>query len=295
MAFCLTHFWWVVSVGHEQWHSQPAAKSYPDPATLLQRWCSPQLEPVDQSQLSAKQCTPCSAVPKCGVTEAPDSQANVAPRASHSHLGTISYTFIPKACMRVATSLPILPRPMIASVLPSTSFPINFLRSHLPALIEQVPSDMFLQKTNSAGDQSICNVDALFPLATFTVSLMTKGLECANFFWEIQYRNVIYSNASMHLKFTTNCHQRFDSFVSTWTLAQLFQTPVSPVAGVGPCDSRCWSMQATKLLYLYTPKVATSHQQEPKLQIIVNYPDWWWWTIDLEVCCMHLLHSLDII
>ena len=46
-------------------------------------------------------------------------------------------TFIPKACMRVATSRPILPSPTIARVFPSSSTPMYFLRSHRPAFSEE--------------------------------------------------------------------------------------------------------------------------------------------------------------
>ena len=47
---------------------------------------------------------------------------------------TLIHTLIPKDCILVATSLPIRPSPMIASVLPNTSTPMYFLRSQRPSL-----------------------------------------------------------------------------------------------------------------------------------------------------------------
>lgn len=41
-------------------------------------------------------------------------------------------TFIPKACILEATSLPIRPSPIIANVLSSNSFAIKFFLSHFP-------------------------------------------------------------------------------------------------------------------------------------------------------------------
>mmetsp|Transcript_22535 Transcript_22535/g.68698 ORF Transcript_22535/g.68698 Transcript_22535/m.68698 type:complete len:216 (-) Transcript_22535:280-927(-) len=59
--------------------------------------------------------------------------------ASGGKNGSYPMASIPKACMRDTTSRPTRPRPSTPSVLPASSTPMYFLRSHLPCFIEQSP------------------------------------------------------------------------------------------------------------------------------------------------------------
>lgn len=57
---------------------------------------------------------------------------------SGAMMGSYPTVFIPKDCIRVATSLPILPRPRIPRIFPFSSVPMNFFLSHLPSFMEAV-------------------------------------------------------------------------------------------------------------------------------------------------------------
>lgn len=58
----------------------------------------------------------------------------------------LEITFIPNACMRTATSRPILPRPIMARVFPLTSFPRRrFFLFHSLDRTNWVPRATFLE------------------------------------------------------------------------------------------------------------------------------------------------------
>ena len=85
----------------------------------------------------------------------------------HVHVWTKQrfLTFIPKACIRVATSRPILPSPTIARVFPSSSTPMYRLRSQRPTLREAWPWGMCLRNAICAHCSSCILATAIY-LAT---------------------------------------------------------------------------------------------------------------------------------
>ena len=71
------------------------------------------------------------------------------------------FTVMPKACILNATSFPILPSPMTASVLPQSSVPTRcFFSLHWPARTHAVPRDTYLSIKLTAVSFTMATGDA---------------------------------------------------------------------------------------------------------------------------------------
>ena len=85
---------------------------------------------------------------------------------------------MPKACIRLATSLPTRPSPMIAKVLPKTSFPTNDFLSHAPLFKELLAGIMLRLKFKM---EAHVNSQALitFPIGELKIhkSMTNKSIE----------------------------------------------------------------------------------------------------------------------
>ena len=73
---------------------------------------------------------------------------------------------MPKLVARLATSIPILPRPIIPKIFPYNSTPMNFFLCHSPLFIDASAWDMFLER-ESISDIVCSAVDIVFPPGVF--------------------------------------------------------------------------------------------------------------------------------
>ena len=75
---------------------------------------------------------------------------------------------MPKACARSAVSVPILPRPMMPSVLPANSVPCRLFLSHLPARVVWSAREMWRAMAIIRPSVSSATETALAPGAFIT-------------------------------------------------------------------------------------------------------------------------------
>mmetsp|Transcript_16067 Transcript_16067/g.34879 ORF Transcript_16067/g.34879 Transcript_16067/m.34879 type:complete len:251 (-) Transcript_16067:28-780(-) len=90
--------------------------------------------------------------------------------ASAGKRGSYPTTFILYACMRETTSRPTRPSPSTPRVLPSSSTPMYFLRSHLPAFIDMSPWATL--RARLAISAQVCSAaETVFPPGVFITTM----------------------------------------------------------------------------------------------------------------------------
>ena len=90
--------------------------------------------------------------------------------------GSYATTRMPKARARIATSWPMRPKPSTPSVLPSTSVPPNFARSHLPQVRLACACGML--RASASISATVCSAAATV-LASGALATMMPLLEAA--------------------------------------------------------------------------------------------------------------------
>ena len=83
---------------------------------------------------------------------------------------------MPKARARIATSWPMRPKPSMPSVLPSTSVPPNFERSHFPPVSDSCACGML--RASASISASVCSAAATV-LASGALATMMPRFEAA--------------------------------------------------------------------------------------------------------------------